>query len=50
MAAGNASLSEIERNWTYSDMLKFILYTDMEAVRSWKAIPKSQQGQSEIIL
>lgn len=48
MAAGNASLSEIEKNWTYSDMLKFILYTDMEAVRNWKAIPKT--NQNEIIL
>ena len=48
VSEGKATATEIEQNWTYSDLLKCILYSDIEAIRAWKVQPRSQNSQDEI--
>lgn len=50
VSEGKATKTEIEQNWTYSDMLECLLYSDIEAVREFKAAPKQKKSQEEIYI
>ena len=50
--SGKATATEIEDHWTYSDILRCILYMDMEAVSDWEAnkpIEDTKKPQNSII-
>jgi len=43
VSEGKATATEVEHNWTYSGMLKCLLYSDIEAVREFKAFTKQKK-------
>jgi len=49
VSCGYATITEIDQNWTYTDLLKCFLYIDIEAVRAWKASTEEQDKTQEWI-
>lgn len=50
VSEGKATVSEIDSAWSYSDLLKCVLYSDIEAIQRWKSYPKQNDSQDEIFV
>lgn len=45
--SGKASATEIDNHWTWADMLKCVVFMDMEAVSTWKELKDPKEDKRE---